>query len=144
MAVYPYQLQTLDAVTQHAEAAEAALREIEHQRIQREVSARVAREEAMTATRLREQSAARDAEIEETRRGSWLRYLTAPERIMPFAEAQFDPAYIENRTPASGWPADDAPENHTYRNADVLSLPDYDENSEPALVREAKARGIPV
>jgi hypothetical protein len=135
---------TIAAMTARAERAEALLRQLEHDRIVREEHDRVAREEAMTAVRLREQQEARAGEVEETRRASWLRWHTAPERIQVLAAHEFDPKYIDAHTPPSVWPPDDDEANHEFRNAAVLSLPEYDQSAEPALVREAKARGIPV
>lgn len=136
----------LETLRQRAEAAEAALRAREHQEIEREVRENQARQDAMREVRLREQKALRDAEVEEIRKGAWLLHLTAPERFTLLAQNGFDPTFVANHTPASGWPPGDSEEAHAaeFRNPLVTSLPEFQEGDEPSLVKEAQSKGIPV
>jgi len=136
----------LELMTQRAERAEQALRDIEHERIQREVHDRTARAEAMAVVRERERAAAHTAEIEEARKGAWLLYLTAPERIVPVAQAQFDPNYISSRTPPdpAAWPPGDCLQNHLNEFRYAPGAASIDDGDVPSLVQQAMAAGIPV
>ena len=136
----------LDTITRRAEWAEAELRRIEHERIEKAEHDRIAIHEAHERSRAAEREAAQVAESDSIRRASWLRYWTQPERIGQLAEAQFSPTFIANNTPndLSQWPPDDSLEHHR----DELTVSGYaaDVASDvpSPLVLKARAMGLPI
>jgi hypothetical protein len=136
----------IDTLQRRAEWAEAELRRIEHERIEKAEHDRMAIHEAHERSRAAEREAAQVAESDSIRRASWLRWMTMPERIAKLGEAQFSPVYIANNTPndINAWPPDDNIENHR----DELTLSGYaaDVASDvpSPLVLKARAMGLPI
>jgi hypothetical protein len=121
------------------EQQDATLRQIEHDRIMKEAHDHEVRQEAMAATRKREQNEAIAAEIEAQRKSSWHLHLTDPSNgpaMQKMMEEQFNPILLAARIPPSGWPAGDGPDKYQYR---AGPLPVANDASTPALVLKAQA-----
>lgn len=121
------------------EQQDATLRQIEHDRIMKEAHDHEARQEAMAATRKREQQEAHDAEVEAQRKSSWHLHLTDPqngEAMALLMKEQFNPILLQARIPASGWPPGDSADRHRYTNGPP---PVANDGATPSLVLKAQA-----
>lgn len=121
------------------EQQDATLREIEHNRIMKEAHDHKARQEAVAATRKREQQEAHDAEVEAQRKSSWNLYLTDPqngEAMALLMKEQYNPILLQARIPPSGWPPGDGPHLHRFTND---PMPVANDGATPSLVLKAQA-----
>jgi hypothetical protein len=136
----------IDTLTRRAEFAEAELRRIEHERIERAEHDRQAVLEANERSRAAEREAARTAEADQIRRSSWLRYWTLPEQLPQLAAAEFSPVWIANHTPDDllKWPPDDSIGAHAEELRHEPAAYATTEGDVPTLVAKARAMGLPV
>jgi hypothetical protein len=139
----PYNWREVQALKQALAAANAQIREHEVQAVRAGIVAREAEAAAHAAKQRAADQQARDAEIESTRKGAWLAYLSGPEKIQELAANAFSPAWIANNTPPSGWPTGDGPEMHEYSSV-APTVEAGDDGVVPPLVIRAREMGLDV
>ena len=103
----------LDEMRRRAEWAEGQLRARDLEEAQRKANEMAAAQEIQDETESAERKAALEAEIENTRRGSWINgFIREAAKSNP--GAMIDPDAIEQAIPKAGWPADDGPHNYHF------------------------------
>jgi hypothetical protein len=138
-----YNWREVQALKDELANANQRLREREKADLLASIAAREAAAAAQEAAQRAADQQARDAEIEATRKGAWLAWHTAPERIETLAANSFSPTWIVNNTPLEGWPPGDRPENHSY-SAVAPPVEVEDDGVVPPLVLRARQMGLDV